>query len=109
MGIILFLFPKEIVLIVLGDKWLSAAPVLRVLAVYGVLRAISGSASALFLAVGKQKYVTQMTLLRFIGLAITIYPLVRTYGIVGAGYSALISVIIEIPIIAYCISKVLRK
>jgi len=108
-GIILFLFPKEIVLIVFGDKWLASVPVLRVLAVYGVLRAISGSVSALFLGVGKQKYVTSMTFLRFLGLVITIYPLVQIYGIVGAGYSALISVLIEVPIIIYFIPKVLKK
>lgn len=108
-GLILFFFPREIVLIVFGDKWLSAVPVLRVLAVYGVLRAISGSASALFLGAGKQKYVTSMTLLRFLGLVVTIYPFVRAYGIVGAGYSALFSVIIEIPIIAYYTFNVFRK
>lgn len=107
-GMILFLFPKEIVLVVLGDKWLSVVPVLRVLTVYGVLRAISGSASALFLGVGMQKYVTNMTFLRFTALAITIYPLVKAFGIVGAGYSALISVLIEIPIILYYTLKVLK-
>ena len=109
MGIILFLFPGQVIFIVLGDKWLSAVPVVRVLAVYGVLRAISGSASALFLGIGKQKYVTVMTFLRFIGLSITIYPLVQMFGLVGAGYSALISVLIEIPLIAYYISRVLKK
>lgn len=109
MGTILFLFPREIVLIVLGDKWLSVVPVLRVLVVYGVLRAISGSASALFLGAEKQKYVTSMTFLRFAGLAITIYPLVKMFGLVGAGYSALTSVAVEIPVIAYYVIKVFKK
>ncbi|MDP2685432.1 MAG: lipopolysaccharide biosynthesis protein [bacterium] len=109
MGAILFLFPKEIVHIILGDKWLSVVPILRVLAAYGVLRAISGSASALFLGVGKQRYVTSMTFLRFVGLAITIYPFIRIFGLVGAGYSALISVVIEIPVISYYVIKVFRK
>lgn len=107
-GIILFLFSREIVLIILGDKWISIVPVLKVLSIFGVLRAISGSASALFLGVGKQKYVTNMTFLRFIALAITIYPLIRMFGVVGAGYSALISVLIEIPIIFYYVIKVLK-
>ena len=109
LGAILFLFPSQIVNVVLGDKWLSAIPVLRVLVVYGVLRAISGSASALFLGAGKQNYVTQMTFLRFAGLAITIYPLVRMFGLVGAGYSALISVLVEIPVIVHYVVKVLKK
>lgn len=109
MGIILFLFPTQVISIVLGEKWLSAVPVLRILVIYGVLRAISGSVSALFLGAGKQNYVTSMTFLRFVGLAITIYPLVKTFGLVGAGYSALISVLVEIPIILYYIPKILKN
>jgi O-antigen/teichoic acid export membrane protein len=76
--------------------------------VYGVLRAISGSASALFLGVEKQRYVTLMTFARFAGLAITIYPFVKMFGLIGAGYSALISVIVEIPIIIYYVFKILK-
>jgi len=106
MGLILFVFPSQLISLVLGDKWLSAVPVLRVLAVYGVLRAIFGSTSALFLAVEKQRYVTNMTFVRFAGLAITIYPLVKTFGIIGAGYSALLSVVIEIPVITFYVWKV---
>lgn len=109
MGMVLFLFPRQVVLIVLGEKWLPAIPVLRVLVIYGVLRAISGSASALFLGIGKQKYVTSMTFLRFIGLAITIYSFVQMFGLVGAGYSALTSVLFEIPIVVYYIIKVFKK
>ena len=109
MGTVLFLFPSQIILIVLGEKWLDAVPVLRVLVAYGVLRAISGSASALFLGVEKQRYVTNMTFLRFAGLAITVYPLVQIFGLVGAGYSALISVVVEIPVIAYYVMKVFKN
>jgi O-antigen/teichoic acid export membrane protein len=109
MGAILFLFPSQIVNIVLGDKWLSVIPVLKVLVMYGVLRAISGSASALFLGVEKQKYVTSMTFARFAGLAVTIYPFVKMFGLIGAGYSALISVVVEIPIITYYVFKVFKN
>jgi O-antigen/teichoic acid export membrane protein len=108
-GTVLFFFPNQVIHIVLGDKWLSAVPVLKVLAIYGVLRAISGSASSLFLGVEKQRYVTNMTFMRFAGLALTIYPLVRIFGLVGAAYSALISVIVEIPIITYYVLKVFKN
>jgi lipopolysaccharide exporter len=108
-GGVIFLFPNQIISVVLGDKWLSAVPILKVLAVYGVLRAIFGSASALFLGVGKQKYVTNMTFMRFAGLVVTIYPFVKMFGLIGAGYSALISVIVEIPVITYYVLKVFKK
>lgn len=108
-GIIIFLFPKEIILIILGSKWISAAPVLQVLSLYGVLRAVNVALTSLFLAVNKQEYVTVMTFLRGVVLLLTIYPLVLTYGIIGAGYSALLSVLVEIPVSIYFSYKILKQ
>ncbi len=108
-GIILFSFPKEIILIILGDKWISAAPVLRILSLYGVLRALNGALSSLFLAVNKQEYVAFMTFSRGVVLLLTIYPLVLNYGILGAGYSALLSVFAEVPISVYFSYKILKQ
>lgn len=107
-GLIIFNFPREIILLLLGEQWLSAAQVLQVLALYGVLRAIFGSASTVFLAKGKQQYVTYMTFVRFLGLLITIYPLVLWFGIIGAAYAALFSVLLEIPIIMYYLFNIFR-
>lgn len=109
LGSIIYLFPKEIILILLGKEWIIAASVLQVLAIYGILRAISGSASAVFLATGKQKYVTGMTFVRFIGLAISIYPFIQLYGLIGAGYAALFSVLVEIPLILYFVYQIFSK
>jgi O-antigen/teichoic acid export membrane protein len=100
-GCLLFVFSKEIILVVLGNKWIEAVDVLRVLAIYGVLRAISGSASSLLLGIEKQKYVTIMVFVRCFALLITIYPFIFYFGLLGAAYSALISVIVEIPVIIY--------
>ncbi|PIY94773.1 MAG: hypothetical protein COY68_01300 [Candidatus Levybacteria bacterium CG_4_10_14_0_8_um_filter_35_23] len=105
-GGIIYFFSSEIILIILGNQWISASPVVKILSLYGILRAISGPASALFLAKGKQSYVTYMVFVRFIVLAATIYPLVLVFGMIGAGYSALLSVLVEIPIIIYLISKI---
>ncbi len=107
-GLLLFLFPKIIIKILLGDNWLAAAPALKVLAVFGVIRAISGSASALFLAVKKQQFVTMITFVSILGLALSIIPLVLRFGIVGAGYSAIIGSVAALPIILYYLVKVLK-
>jgi len=109
LGGIIFLFPREIVIIVLGSQWLSAVTVLKVLAVYGILRAISGTSSAMFLGAGKQKYVTAITLTRSAALMITIFPLVFAYGIIGAAYSALFSVLVEIPVITYLVIRTFKE
>jgi len=108
-GLILFLFPKQLVLLLLGDKWLDAVPVIRVLSVFGVIRAISGSSSALFLAINKQEYVTALTFVSIIGLALTIVPLVDKYGILGAGYSALIGTFLAIPVIGFYLLRIFKN
>ena len=101
LGSTIFFFAKPIILISMGEQWLAAIPAIQILSIYGILRTVFGSFSALFLAVGKQKYVAQMTFFRVGALAISLVPLVMTYGMVGAGYAMLISIFIEIPIILY--------
>lgn len=107
-GIIIFIFSKEIVLVLLGSNWEPIIPVLRILAVFGVLRAISGSSSSLFLSVGKQEYVTVITLVSMISLAITVIPLVNKFGIYGAGISALFGSIVALPFMYYYIIKIFK-
>lgn len=108
-GIIIFTLTEEIILIILGPNWISAVAVLKILSVYGIFRTISGPSSALFLAKGKQNYVTIMNFVRFSSIVITIFPLVVIFGMVGAGYSALLSVIIELPIIIFFIFKIVKS
>ncbi len=108
-GLLIFVFPKEIILVFLGDKWLAAVPVLKILSLYGVIRTIAGPASALFLALEKQNYVTIMTSIRFFVLAISIYPFVLTWGLVGAAYAMLLSTITEMPVILYFAYRVFKK
>lgn len=108
-GSIIFIFSKEIILLVLGTNWVAADGPIKILIIYGVLRAISGSTSTLFLAREKQNYVTIMTLVRLIVLIITVIPLVLNFGIIGASISALLSVLFEIPVIIYFVFRIFKK
>lgn len=107
-SLLLIIFTYPIVLIFLGKVWLPIVPVVKLLAIYGVLRAVFGSASALFLAAEKQNYVTVMTFFRVAGLLVTIVPAVMTYGLMGAAYSVIFSVVIEIPVIIFLVFKVFK-
>lgn len=109
MGLVILIFSRQIVTLVLGNPWLPAVPVLRILAVYGIIRSIAGSVSPLFLGIGKQKYITLMTFVRFISLSVTIYPFITLWGIIGAGYSALFSAFMEIPVVIYFCARIFFK
>lgn len=105
-GITLFLFAKEIILILMGQQWVAAVPVIKVLALYGVLRTVFGNFAPVFLSIHRQDIVARMTFFRVTGLLITIIPFVMKFGLVGAGYSALLSIVVEIPVICYFSIKV---
>lgn len=108
LGLIIFLFPEVIIKVILGNKWLDAAPVLRILAIFGMIRAITLSGYTLFLAAKKQEYVTASTFAGILGLGVTVIPMVRKYGILGAGFSALIGTLVSIPIFIFFLFRTFR-
>lgn len=107
-GIILFFFSREVVLILLGPKWLAVVPVIKALSFFGVVRAITETTYPLFLSLKKQNHVSLITLFSILGLIITIYPLVKNYDIVGAGFSSLIGALLAIPVTVYLLNKVFK-
>jgi len=107
-GVPIFIFAHPLIQFLMGNQWLDAVPAIRILVIYGIFRTIFGSFSPLFLALGKQDYVAKMTFVRVVGLAIFIVPLVNAYGMVGAGYAMMISVIVEIPVIIFFTLKVFK-
>lgn len=108
-GGIIFFLPKEIITFALGEKWVSVVSVLKILVFYGIFRAIIGTTASLFLALGKQNYFAGITFLRLLILSITIIPLTLSHGIVGASFSVLLSVIIELPLTGYLLFLILGK
>lgn len=108
-GIIFFFFPEFIVGILLGDQWLSVASVLRMLALFGVLRAISNLSTGLFYSINRQDVVTKTTFISLVGLLIPIVPLVSLWGIWGAASSALIGTVVAYPVIIYYLYQLFYK
>lgn len=107
-GLLLILFPREIISIILGSQWLDAAIVLQILAIFGIFRAISGSISILFLAVQKQELVTLVVFANMAGLATTVVPLVLMFGMVGAGISAIIGSLLGLFVSLYFAFRILK-
>lgn len=106
-ALIIFLFPKEIISLILGEKWLLAVPALKILGIFGFVRAISSFSQNIFLSLGKQNIFTLISLVGLGGLAVTIVPFVTIWGITGAAYSALFGTSLTIPVIFYFIYKFL--
>jgi O-antigen/teichoic acid export membrane protein len=100
-GITIFLFTDPIVRLILGDQWISVIPILKVLSILGIIRAVSLSLSSFLLALQKQKYLTLTTFIGLSGMIITIIPAINSFGIIGAAYAACFGYIFSVPFILY--------
>lgn len=108
-GLFIFLFSEQIVLLLLGKNWISITPVVQVLAIYGVLRTVFGNFSSLFLSLQRQDYVAKMSFFRVFVLLILLIPFITSFGMIGASYAMLISIIAEIPVILLFTYKLFGK
>jgi len=108
LSVALLLFPGPLVKIILGERWLGAVGVIKILAFFGIIRALTETTYPLFLSLKKQKYISLITLISILGLVITVIPMVKSYGIVGAGASGLIGSVLAIPMTAYFLNKVFK-
>lgn len=108
-GLGVFVFADPLVRILLGNNWLEAIPVIKILAFAGIFRGLSYSFNPIFVAMGKQKYVTAVIFVSMLGLVLSIVPLVQQFGIVGAGYSAVFASAITLPITLILAWKVLKS
>lgn len=105
-GVLIFMFPELVIKILLGSQWVDAVPVLQILTLFGVIRAISISSLSPFYALKRQEYVSHITFVSFLGLVVTIIPFLNMWGLVGAAYSALFGTLISLPLIAYYLNKI---
>ncbi len=108
-GCVLFIYSREIVLIVLGSQWIEAAGVVKALAFLGAVRGISFSFNSLFLALEKQKYVTYITFTSLFVMLIVLFPMIKTYGIVGAASSEMIASIASLPVAFFFMRKTFKS
>lgn len=99
---------SQYLVLLLGQKWVTAIEVIKILAFLGIVRSVSFSFNSVFLAYGKQKYVTLILLTSVVGLLTTIVPLVQRFGLVGAGYSAIIGATLSLPVAVILFGRTLN-
>lgn len=106
--LLFLLFPDQLILLFLGEKWIQAAGVLRVLAVFAMLSTLGSPTGALFYAVKKQQYLTVISIISFVVMIVSIFPLIGQFGLIGAGIAAILGSLATLPFMFYYLIKVLR-
>ena len=101
----IILLAKPLTLILFGPNWLPLVPSLRILSLYGAIKAVSTVVGPLFKAVGKPHIITTYGMLFVLTMLIGIIPMTRAYGIEGTSWTVVIAALITQP---YLIIHTLR-
>lgn len=87
-----------IVPVVLGDKWLSAIPIVQILAFFGAITALQSNSGYIFLALGKPRILTALlTVLVTLRMPVLVF-LTWKAGAVGAAWAMLGSALLVFPV-----------
>jgi lipopolysaccharide exporter len=106
--LVIVFIPEFIIHVALGDQWLMASGVLRVLVIYAMIRALINPALTVILAMKKQEYLTIISFVGTLTLFISIFPLLSLYGMIGVGISTIIASVVTVPLVMYYCGKLLR-
>lgn len=102
----IFILAPEFTQIVLTAKWMPMVPALQVLALFGVLRAISATTASVFRGVGKPQIATRWEAIRLGVLAAVIYPLTIRWGIIGTSIAVVLAQIVLTIGFSYMVVKI---
>jgi PST family polysaccharide transporter len=80
----MILLAEPLVLVLLGEKWRQAIPLLQVLSAYGAIRSVTSNSGSVYLALGSPGTITKLTLL-FLALLLpsSVWGTLQ-FGVLGA-------------------------
>ncbi|UFS69110.1 lipopolysaccharide biosynthesis protein [Geomonas sp. RF6] len=94
----LFIASHDFLLYFLGKgdpKWLPALPALRILCLYGIIRAILEPMGQVMLALGKSELISRATLIAAVVEIVAIYPALKIGGLVGAAVVVTVAYVLQ--------------
>jgi O-antigen/teichoic acid export membrane protein len=97
-----------VVAVLLGEKWREAAPVLAVMAFFGITQILQSNAYAAFLAIGKPRLVVQTNAFHVAILVLCLALITPRYGAIGAAWAFVIAALIAIPVSFFAIVRNLQ-
>lgn len=104
-----FLFPKESVLILLGNKWLAAVPLIRPLLVAGLLQSVVAMSSSLLVARRAYFWLNTNLLVTTVTMVVLVAILGTQYGQIGAVSAVVIARALALPASLYGVYETLHK
>ncbi|MCM8813522.1 MAG: lipopolysaccharide biosynthesis protein [Candidatus Omnitrophica bacterium] len=102
---LLFGLAGEFTRLFLGEQWLPIVPVVKILIVAGFIRSIQAIVGPLFQAIGRPKIDTWCQFVRFLSLALLLFPLGSRLNIPGIALAVLCSTAAAVVVSGYYLHK----
>ena len=100
-------FAPEIVLYILGDQWLPAVPLVRILAFNTLLNYVGSSFGPFFLSLGRTDLIFKLRIYSLCVLFPSMYILTTKYGAVGTAMALLVTTLFVLPVSRMIIFRIL--
>lgn len=97
----MFILAAEMTRVFLGEKWLPIVPAFELLCIIGVVRSITANFGSILNSQGRPDIQTRASLLNTLILALSLYHLVKYFGMMGAVYSRLVTLLSQFYIWPY--------
>ncbi|MDW8325918.1 MAG: oligosaccharide flippase family protein, partial [Anaerolineales bacterium] len=107
LALAIFASAPDFLRLLYGDVWLPAAPLLRFLIGYSVLRPLLDDTGALFTALGRPRRVTTILAAQAAALILIATPLTLVWGAIGTAIAVGITFVIGIALAYYYVNQVL--
>jgi O-antigen/teichoic acid export membrane protein len=88
----IFILAPQFTKIFLGNKWLPMVPPVKILVLAGMIRSLAATTGPVFGGIGKPHIDTKWQIIRFMVLAVSIYPLTAAWHMVGTSFAVLLSI-----------------
>jgi len=105
---VIFIFAKEITILFLGNHWIQAVPVMKILAIFGLIRSITSSFGPVYRATKNLKQPLLISFIQLLFLTIIIYPLTMKFSLMGVATGVTVSLILSLVLTSVVISRFLE-
>ncbi|MEM6808765.1 MAG: lipopolysaccharide biosynthesis protein [Pseudomonadota bacterium] len=107
MGLGIAVTAEHLTPVVLGEKWLDAAPVIEILALFGSIMAMQSPITMVIIALGRPRVVSLMSLAQLVFMLPIMVMLTRAHGVTGAASAMLIMSSLSLPTYYVIVGRIL--
>ena len=94
-AIAIFVLAPNIITVIYTDKWADVIPLLRVLSIYGLVRAFGALPGNVFKATGNQRIMPKIMAVQVIPLLVLLYPIAQRANVAGVAWVMTIALTIS--------------